>query len=257
MRIFGPKRRLCLIGYNSTPDKDSDSKEQWKVWNENKDLIEMKFDTFYWKTSNLLCWRRSLVGFGERYCQSGFICIELILLVERMRIDLVNCLEGIMFEGLHFWRASCLKGFMFDGFMFEGLNVFMFGGYRVWRWKSMVFMSEELHVGRASCLKVLNGHWTSADNCPRRFGADGESHTHTPVWPDKFIKVKLKTAFWSLFGPDRMNRYPCWFRKLFELSWIEIDCIISWLNWRADMCTWRARMSRLPNWVTWFSIPVG
>ena len=359
MRIFDPIPRKWSTGYNSTPDKDSNSKGSGSLkWS-------LKTAIGPWIPSWTL--------------QSSFIWLdELSLLVERIRIDLVNCLEGIMFEGLHFWRASCLiascleasfrglscwwlhvwrlekvssylkgfmfeglhvwwlhvwrasclmasclkgfmsdgfmsegilprvvvsmasclkswkrfimleglhvwrssflKGFMFeglhvwwlhvwrhlsegchvDGFMFEGLNVFMFGGYRVWRWKSMVFMSEELHVGRASCLKVLNGHWTSADNCPRRFGADGESHTHTPVWPDKFIKVKLKTAFWSLFGPDRMNRYPCWFRKLFELSWIEIDCIISWLNWRADMCTWRVRMSRfLSNRVTWFSIPLG
>ena len=139
----------------------------------------MKFDPFFniWKTSNLLlrtkfpCWVRrtilsNLVSFE----------IELILLVERMRIDLVKCLEGIMFEGLLVWRLSsglhvwwlqvwslekvspCLKVVMFEGlhvwrsafltgFMFEGLLVWW--AY-VW-WSGQVEKYELwrnfLHVG--------------------------------------------------------------------------------------------------------------
>jgi len=135
MRIFDPIPRKWSTGYNSTPDKDSNSKGSGSLkWS-------LKTAIGPWIPSWTL--------------QSSFIWLdELSLLVERIRIDLVNCLEGIMFEGLHFWRASCLIASCLEA-SFRGLSCWWLHVWRLEKVSSCLkgFMFEGLHFWRASCLK--------------------------------------------------------------------------------------------------------
>ena len=169
MRIFNPIPRKWSTGYNSTPDKDSNSKGSGSLkWS-------LKTAIGPWIPSWTL--------------QSSFIWLdELSLLVERIRIDLVNCLEGIMFEGLHFWRASCLIASCLEA-SFRGLSCwwlhvwrlekvssylkgFMFEGLHVW-WLH-VWRLECLHVRWVPCLKVkVHGVHVWRTSCWKGFMSEG------------------------------------------------------------------------------------
>jgi len=140
----------------------------------------------------------------------------------------------------------------------------MFGGYRVWRFPCSVvtgswclhvwwipclkvrvfclhlkgFMFGVYHVWRASCFKTWSIEMTIGHrrmNCPWRFGADGESHTRTPVWPDWLIRSNSKWL--SEFCLDQFGWIDVHVDSWNDLNSYELKLIVSIRDW-IDVMIW-------------------